>query len=495
MSIGRACLGLLVSGISVALWFLVPWSFGVPSGAGGPIVAPSSGKGAPPISSIHGISGCSAKACHGGPAPADSKDETTKSSYAFTHWINHDKHADAYRNLFNERSVRIAKNLAVDGKIVPAHEDVRCLACHTIPQTAFGEPGDSWTLNLRREGVGCEACHGPAEGTWLRAHTTSEFNNPTSIKANCDKYAMTWLNTFPKRAQVCTGCHVGAAADPDKNLPLRDVNHDLIAAGHPRLDFELSTYMANLTPHWVEKDRTKPGPDNLLSKLDPGYEAHIWTAGQEATAKASVNLLEYHAGPAYGTWPEFAEHDCYACHHDLRGKSWRVEAQEYYKGRVPGALPINPWNLSLPLRMLVSGSADEKVEMLRLAMSKLPPARKDVEALAKSTSPGFKVQAPTTPAAITKMMVDLIPSEDKAINDLTWDDCAQIYYALRALDMARQSPNQAFRKALEGFGKQLMFTPSPTETQNDSPLDFRGTAPATGEELRKSMKDLRRSIK
>ena len=389
--------------------------------------------------------------------------------------------------------MRIAKNLAIDGKIVPAHEDVRCLACHTIPQTAKADVADSRILSLRGEGVGCEACHGPAEGTWLRAHTTLDFNNPTSVKANYDKYAMTWLNDFLERAKMCTGCHVGAR--PTENLPLRDVNHDLIAAGHPRLNFEFSTYMANMTPHWVEKDRTKTVPDNRLSKLEPHFEARVWTDGQEATAKASLELLKYHADGVYKPWPEFAEHSRYACHHDLLGKSWRIETPEYYKGRVPGAPPINPWNLSWPLRQLVEDSAKVEVDKLRVAMSKPIPNSVDVAGLAKACQSRLQLPKPTTPEAITKMMGDLIPGDDKQINLLNWDDCAQIYYGLRALDMVRKSPNEVFRKTLAGFGNQLVFTPDQEKTQNDSPHDFRVKTPATGEDLRNSLKTLRDLLK
>jgi len=44
------------------------------------------------------------------------------------------------------------------------------------------------------------------------------------------------------------------------------------------------------------------------------------------------------------------------------------------------------------------------------------------------------------------MMADLIPGDDKGVNGLGWDDCAQIYYGLRTLDGARQSQNEAFEK-------------------------------------------------
>ncbi len=129
------------------------------------------------------------------------------------------------------------------------------------------------------------------------------------------------------RAQVCAGCHVG---QPDADgWPWRDVNHDLIAAGHPRLSFEFSAYMAMLPPHWntkVNKDRF----DELYS----------WLVGQLTTADAALRLLQCRAKSAGSAadlkdhkenslvpsaWPELSEYDCYACHHGLAGQRWRQE--------------------------------------------------------------------------------------------------------------------------------------------------------------------------
>ena len=56
-----------------------------------------------------------------------------------------------------------------------------------------------------------------------------------------------------ERAKVCTRCHVGRRS-PD-GLLTQEVNHDLIAAGHPRLNFEFAAYQENLPVHWDEKER------------------------------------------------------------------------------------------------------------------------------------------------------------------------------------------------------------------------------------------------
>ena len=39
-------------------------------------------------------------------------------------------------------------------------------------------------------------------------------------------------------------------------------------------------------------------------------------------------------------WPEFAEYDCFACHHDLRDRAWRRDPVRFGK-RPPGSLAWN----------------------------------------------------------------------------------------------------------------------------------------------------------
>ncbi len=42
-----------------------------------------------------------------------------------------------------------------------------------------------------------------------------------------------------------------------------EVDHDLIAAGHPALRFEFATYFANLPPHWdVARDKKANSSDD-----------------------------------------------------------------------------------------------------------------------------------------------------------------------------------------------------------------------------------------
>jgi hypothetical protein len=294
-------------------------------------------------------------------------------------------------------------------------------------------------------------------------------------------------------AQTCVGCHVGAPPDVTNYIPLRDVNHDLIAAGHPRLDFEFSTYLANMPPHWAQRNRIRPRNMNPGKDWEPMFEARAWTIGQIATARASLKLLHYHAtakdsSGAYEhkQWPEFAEHDCFACHHDLLGKSWRVEAKDYYKNRKPGALPINPWNLSLPLRNLLAEA--KSLETVREEMSSSNPNREKVASAAKKAETALVLKLPANAQDLKQQMAKVIPATDDELNRLTWDDAAQIYYALTALNLA--APTPGLKEELDKLLANLVLTPQGEPVQNDSPRNFRRPGNDSGDKVRVSLKQL-----
>ncbi len=251
------------------------------------------GAARPPLQVI-GVAGCAAAACHGGTRPGERSEYMT--------WIQRDRHAQAYSVLFNERSQRIARNLS----ITQPETDKRCLACHsTAPELPHGEQFS------KEDGVSCETCHGPA-GRWLVPHTRPDWKQKTAAE-KYGPFGMTNTKDLAVRAAVCVRCHIGA--------PGQEVTHELIAAGHPALLFELDAYTANMPPHW---------PEN--SKSQPANGARAWAIGQAVALRQSLELLQSQA--TSDRWPEFSQFECYACHHQLREKSWRQAVG--YGARPPG---------------------------------------------------------------------------------------------------------------------------------------------------------------
>src|SRR5262245_41106935 len=99
--------------VVMAAWYAL-------SGSSAP--QPSTFAGFPPFSienpRFTGTASCSGRACHGSLEP--SGERTGIRGNEHTTWLTRDRHADAYRVLFNERSLRIVR--VIDASI-PAHEN------------------------------------------------------------------------------------------------------------------------------------------------------------------------------------------------------------------------------------------------------------------------------------------------------------------------------------------------------------------------------------
>jgi len=235
-------------------------------------------------------------------------------------WHGKDKHSKAFAVLLEPRSKQIAKNLGLEA---PA-TTVRCLDCHStnVPETRRAR---SFDLS---DGVGCESCHGPASG-WLGPHTTRSWTHAESVKAG-----MLETKEIAKRVEVCLPCHVG-----DGN---KTVDHQLIAAGHPDLNFEFETFVALMPAHWKPENEKTAG-------------ATRWALGQAIAFRE--NMRQFSArikGKAWESWPDFADFECSSCHHNLvtpsarqlRGFSGRAAAPSWNEARYllfrPALLAISP---------------------------------------------------------------------------------------------------------------------------------------------------------
>lgn len=257
---------------------------------------------APATGSYTGPGSCAAAACHGAVRPpANSRILQTE----YTTWIAQDRHAHATEVLSNPVSVRMAKILGIG----VAHSAPKCLACHSL-EPAAGQKAHTFT----NEGVSCEACHGPASG-WLGPHTTRDWTHAQSVQLG-----MHDTKDLVKRTEKCLTCHLGTGE--------KFVDHEMIAAGHPDLVFDLEAFSAAMPRHW------RP-----TSEADPFAPVRSFGVGQLVHLRSSLERLAQRVkGPV---WPEYAELDCFACHHSLTRPedSWRQSMG--YTDRRPGNPPLN----------------------------------------------------------------------------------------------------------------------------------------------------------
>jgi hypothetical protein len=383
-----------------------------------------------------GTASCSARACHGGLEAFGARTlgrPVFRNEY--TTWLRLDPHARASDALDGDWARAIAKNLeASDSKAVPAHDDGRCLACHAAPAPARSAQAAS----IEREGVGCEGCHGSAK-RWLSEHVSDSFLNlpPTEKQA---RYGMTATRALSSRAQLCAGCHVGAPAA--EGMPLRDVNHDLIAAGHPRLEFEFAESLARMPKHWVERNGTQP----LSPTEAAAFQVRAWLVGQLAVSEASLNLQADRAAHTERPWPEFAAYDCFACHHDLAQPSWRQAL--VYGSRKPGAPAWGTWEFALLPRALAfprpevdAEAAMSSIDRLRSAMSQTRPGRDQIPALARTASAAIAKALPSAEAAAVdfdrvRVLAETLIADAGASGVATYDHARQAYLAASAFEKA-----------------------------------------------------------
>ena len=258
------------------------------------------------VGKYNGPGGCASSSCHGSIQP---KQVTRVAQNEYSIWAGQDKHARAYQVLSNDVSIRIGKILNLKS---PPNQNQKCLACHAL---SVSPEMRAQTFDIS-DGVSCEHCHGPAAG-WLGPHTVKDWETrPADQKA---QLGMRDLRDLAIRSHTCLHCHVGTEE--------QSVDHQMIAAGHPDLTFELNLFSGVMPRHWKDSD------DN------PWFGTKEWAVGQGMQLRDSLQRLARRARSS--VWPEYSELDCFACHHNLTAPkdSWRQEAG--YTGRTPG---VPAWN-------------------------------------------------------------------------------------------------------------------------------------------------------
>ncbi|HEX4545642.1 MAG TPA: multiheme c-type cytochrome [Candidatus Acidoferrum sp.] len=317
-----------------------------------------------------GPGSCAATSCHGSVKPVAGS-RILQDEYST--WIIQDKHSRAYQALTGEVGERIGRILKLGAK---SEEAQKCLACHAL-YTTSEQRGRAFEIS---EGVSCENCHGPAS-VWLGPHTTKSWAHEKSVALG-----MHDTRDVIHRTEKCLECHLGT-----KN---KFVDHEMIAAGHPDLYFELDSFSAVMPRHWKIPRESEPGK--------PVEEAawvgvREWSVGQAVQLRAAMERLTWRAQnerfDKQDVWPEYSELSCFACHHALgpAKDSWRQE--HGYAGRRSG----DPtWNssryavFSLLAKQIDSASAQElDLHLLAVSgeMSKLHPDRSVVASAASLAAP------------------------------------------------------------------------------------------------------------
>lgn len=388
--------------------------------------------GAPPAERLYspgeyvGPASCGSGNCHGRSAPGGDYEVLQNE---FTTWIYQDPHYGAHESLLDERSALIARNLGLEEEPAAA---ALCLGCHSLVV-----PGGRRSGAVRAaDGVSCESCHGPAGG-WLERHTEAAWTYADSVAKG-----LTDLRNVGVRAGVCLRCHLGD--------PARQVDHELLAAGHPELVFELDNYSEAMPPHW---SRSTDG-------------VRTWAAGQVEAFRQGLLQLARRAGAQ--TWPEFAELSCDTCHHPLTGGEWRQLRGYRYRAGLPSWSPAR-W---LVLRRIVEAVApgevaalDREVEGIARDVSRLGGPSERVREAAERTAAALAslrprvVRSPWSEAQERQLIAALVADRDEllAADRQSAEQTAMAIQTLMAslVDRQPQSVSQEARATLDRLFAEL----------------------------------------
>ena len=268
------------------------------------------------------------------------------------------------------------------------------------------------------------------------------------------------------------------------------MNHDLIAAGHPRLTFEYTAYHELLPRHWRDKASEAEPWEDKSKKFGPDFEAKAWLIGQATTAKAATELTAARArlaGQAAHSWPEFTDYGCFACHHDLKpketgdiGSTWRQHPR--FANVPPGSLPWGTWVRPEPEALSPHGAyfgapGGEPFADLAALLSQPSPDPKQVSAKCDAAIRRLSEWHPSPPdrAGIRNLLADL--AADGMVNRRDWDDAAQNYSrdgrAPRLLtEFDPSSANARRRDLFLGLRKVLAYPPAAGDRGFNSPDGF-----------------------
>ena len=286
--------------------FLIAGALALLVQPGSPIQAQASG------ARYEGVATCAGSTCHG---RAEGNGEVVRQDEIAT-WQEPSSAAGSHSRAFAVLASPRGKQIAASLGLGPATSAPACLGCHATyePGTAKGE---RFQIS---DGVGCESCHGPSS-TWLASHYAKPATHASNV-AN----GLVPLDRPQTRAKVCLDCHFGS----DK--PGQFVSHRMMAAGHPRMSFELDLFNSY--------------QNHARSRSVSGVTS--WAVGQAMALERSLTLFTSARG-SEGVFPEFYFFDCHSCHRaisDDKNPPVRFGANP---GRpiVWGAPPYNDENMIL----------------------------------------------------------------------------------------------------------------------------------------------------
>ncbi|PZU08833.1 MAG: hypothetical protein DI605_12075 [Sphingomonas sp.] len=278
-----------------------------------------------------GVASCAGTTCHGrqeGDGAVVRQDEILR-------WQDESSQAGAHSRAWRVLGEPRARAIAAKLGIGDPQKAAECLGCHADPAPSHGP---RWTIS---DGVGCEACHGPASGPWLTRHYAVGATHASNVSGGLYP-----IDQPSARADRCLDCHFGSGREG------QFVDHRIMAAGHPRIAFELDLF-TTLEQHWSENDayaKRKGAPSPVKT----------WAVGQAAAVQRALGVYSGPRGVA-GVFAEPYFFDCHGCHR-------RISDEADFR-------PVSIANPERPTPVGVPPFQDENMIMLSAAAKVVAPAQ------------------------------------------------------------------------------------------------------------------------
>ena len=413
-------------------------------------------------------------------------------------WAGKDKHHQAYAVLFSSRSIEMGRLMG----IAAVHRDRRCLSCHTgypqalMPAVKGQLVAESWHKNTDVSfGITCEGCHGPggdlatAGGNrdgWFRLHLPPRnakrpwrFLDP---QVKFEQHGYVDVRTPSNKARLCGSCHIGDVAQG------RLVTHEMYAAGHPPLPgFEIATFAAQMPAHWrAVHNKKDTKPENSRSeflartgdpffkgdryRLDSLHRTQAMLVGSLVSLAQSLEVTAALSGQGAGSvsWPELAQFECYACHHDLKVPAWRQ--RRVNPAGVPGRPVLREWTTVLASVALEQVKQrpefDSQRKKMQAVLAATPFGRKsELSGIASSTALWLTARArqleshPLSRAEGRRVLLAI--AEAGAGGGLEYESSRQLVWACEVIygELGRGDADEL--KALREAGHVLVFPQRP----------------------------------
>lgn len=416
-----------------------------------PTNAPARAAG--PATATHlGVASCAGSTCHGRSQP----DGKIVRQDEIVRWQEPSSptgaHSRAFAVLRQERSQIIAKRLGIG----PATEAPMCLGCHSEPAASRGPKFQV------SDGVGCESCHG-GSGDWIEVHKAG--NRQASLAAG-----LVPLERPAVRASVCLDCHFGSSA------PGQFVTHRIMAAGHPRISFELDLFSTLQAHHNEDADyiQRKGRPNGVKT----------WAVGQSMALERALDLYSSPGIGTEGAFPEFYFFDCHSCHRRIYDEQGFTPTTVDNPGRpIPvGMPPFNDENiimLTAAARVAAPSlaarfEADSKAFHAAIARDRGASVAAAARLKASAAALGNAFSAASFDRAKTFAIIDMIASEAISPRYTDYEGCVQSVMATDTLLNALVNAGQVSPGVATGIRAEINRAYAAVRDPNAfRPLEFR----------------------